>query len=142
PSTGSGAILTNAIDLSSKGVQISADANIRRADNFTWDFGVRFGKSKSVVDRIANGKDISLGDSGSGEFVLKEGESVGAFFGYKYLTSIDQTDAEGNRYIPEANAGNYVIAEGKVVNKNTKAVAFTSDKFNIGDPNPIFNMTF
>lgn len=142
PSTGSAAILTNAIDLKSKGFQASFDASVRDTESFKWNFGIRFGTSTSIVDRIANGKDITLGDGGSGEFFLREGESVGAFFGYKYLTAIDETDVLGNRYIPEADAALYTISEGMVVNKTTKAVKFTSDKHRIGDPNPKFNMTF
>lgn len=142
PSSGSGAILTNAIDLKSDGIQVSLDATVHQKENFNWNFGVRFGKSKSIVERIANGKDITLGGGGSGEFFLREGESVGAFFGYKYLTRIDETDAEGNRYIPAGEAENYTVANGMVVNKTNKAVKFTTDKHFLGDPNPKFNMSF
>lgn len=142
PSTGAGSILTNSIDLKSNGFQISLDAAVHQKENFNWNFGVRFGKSKSIVERIANGRDVTLGDSGSGEFILREGESVGAFFGYKYLTSIDQTDVDGNLYIPTADAGDYEVVNGMVVNKATKAVKFTTDKYNLGDPNPKFNMSF
>lgn len=142
PSTGAAGVLTNAIDLKSNGLQISLDATVHQQENFNWNFGVRFGKSKSTVERIANGKDVTLGDSGTGEFILREGESVGAFFGYKYLTSIDQVDTDGNLYIPTTDADDYTVVNGMVVNKTTKAVKFTTDKHNIGDPNPKFNMSF
>ena len=142
PSSGGGAILDNAIDLASNGFQFSLDASILKEEKFNWNFGVRFGQSIGKVDKIANGKDISLGSGGSGEFFLREGESIGAFFGYKYLTSIDQVDVNGNRYISAADEGLYTIAEGMVVNKNTKAVKFTTDKYRLGNPNPKFNMTF
>src|SRR5690606_5838172 len=142
PSSGVAGILTNAIDLDSKGFQFSIDADVLKTNNFTWSFGTRFGHYKSVVKNIANHADITLGDSGSGEFVLKEGETVGAFFGYKYLTSIDQTDANGVRYISADNASQYAVVDGKVINKVTKAVQFTTDKYKIGDPTPKFNMSF
>ena len=142
PSTGALDFLTNALSLKSDGFQLSLDANIVKKKNFDWDFGIRFGKSKSIVDKIANGKEIAIGSGGSGEFVLKEGVSVGAFFGLRPLRNVDESNGKGQRYIPVASVGNYEIVNGYVVNKNTKQVEFTTDKEQIGDPNPDFNMTF
>ena len=142
PSTGTLTLLTNAIDLSSDGFQFSLDMDILKKKSVTWDFGVRFGKSKSIVDKIGNGKDIALGSTGAGEFVLREGTSVGSMFGVMPLTSFTQTKNDGSRYIADAAIGDYEIVNGYVVNKTTRAVQFTTEKTNIGDPNPKFNMTF
>lgn len=142
PSQGALTYLTNAIWLNSRGFEFSLDADILNKKDFTWDFGIRFGTSKSEVDRISNGKEIALGGGGSGQFVLKEKVSVGAFFGIQPLTSIDQTSSKGIRYISEANAANYEVVNGMVVNKTTKAVQFTTEKVQMGDPNPKFNMSF
>ncbi len=142
PSSGSLGILTNALSLKSNGVQLSLDAAVLNSDNFSWDFGIRFGKSKSIVDKIANGKEIPLGGGGAGEFVLQEGVSVGAFFGLKPLSSIDQATSKGVRYIPLTDVGLYEVVNGYVVNKTSKQVSFTTEKEQIGDPNPDFNMTF
>lgn len=142
PSSGSLGILTNAMTLKSDGIQASLDAGILSNENFVWDFGIRFGKSKSMVDKISNGKEIAIGTGGSGEFVLKEKTSVGAFFGLKPLSDVDQTTSLGVRYIPEANKANYEIVNGYLVNKTTRQVEFTTEKTQIGDPNPDFNMTF
>ena len=142
PSSGSLGILTNALSLKSNGFQLSLDAAVLSNTNFTWDFGIRFGKSKSIVDKIANGKEIPLGGGGAGEFVLQEGVSVGAFFGLKPLSSVNQTTKKGARYIPLTDIGNFEIVNGYVVNKTTKQVSFTTEKEQLGDPNPDFNMTF
>lgn len=142
PSSGTATILTNALSLSSNGFQASLDADLLNTENVTWDFGIRFGSSKSMVDKISNGKEIALGTSGAGEFVLKENTSIGAFFGVQPLNNLDQTNSLGVRYIAEANKGNYEVVNGYVVNKATKQVEFTTEKVQIGDPNPKFNMTF
>ncbi|EDM34503.1 putative outer membrane protein [Pedobacter sp. BAL39] len=142
PSSGSSSIKDNLLDLRSNGFQFSIDADVYTSDNFSWQFGTRFGASKSIIDRISGGKDVSIGSGGSGQFVLREGESVGAFFGKAPLTSVDQLDPSGARYIPEANVGNFVIVNGMVVNQATKQVQFTSNQVPIGDPNPKFNVSF
>lgn len=142
PSSGSAQLLDNLLSLKSSGFQLAIDADIYTSDNFSWQFGTRFGTSKSLVDKISNGKDITIGGSGSGQFVLREGESIGAFFGKTPLSSFDQLNPAGARYIPEANVGNYTMVDGMVVNTTTKAVQFTSDQTKIGDPNPDFNVSF
>ncbi|SHG79318.1 SusC/RagA family TonB-linked outer membrane protein [Pedobacter caeni] len=142
PSSGASELLDNLLSLKSSGFQIAIDADVYTSDNFSWQFGTRFGASKSLVDKISNGKDVTIGGSGSGQFVLREGESIGAFFGKTPLSSVDQLNPSGGRYIPEANAGNYVLVNGMVVDKTSKAVQFTSNQTNIGDPNPDFTVSF
>ncbi|HZH64579.1 MAG TPA: SusC/RagA family TonB-linked outer membrane protein [Flavisolibacter sp.] len=142
PSVGAISIIDNAIDLKAKGFQASLDADLFNQNNFTWDFGIRFGTSKSTVDRISNGKDIALGSTGAGQFVLRQGASVGAFFGFRPLRDVNETTSAKVRYIPDAQVGNFEVVNGYVVNKTTKAVVFTTELQPIGDPNPKFNMTF
>lgn len=142
PSSGASLLRDNSMSLSSRGFEFSLDADVYTSDDFSWKFGTRFGTSRSRVDKIANGKDIVIGGGGSGQFVLKEGESVGAFFGKKPLSSVDELDPSGARYIPAANVGNYAIVNGMVVDKTTKNVLFTSNQVKIGDPNPDFTMSF
>ena len=142
PSTGVIKILTNAIDLSSNGIQASLDLDVVNKNNFSWDFGIRFGSSRSIVSKISNGKDIALGGTGTGQFVLKEGYSIGSFFGFRPLSDLNQMNSQKQRYIPEAQVSNYEVVNGYVVNKTTKAVQFTNELEPIGDPNPDFNMSF
>ena len=142
PSSGSLGILTNALSLASNGFQFSLDALVIDKQNFDWNFGIRFGKQKSIVSNISNHKDIVIGGSGSGQFVLREKESVGAFFGVVPLSSVNQQNSAGVRFIPEADAANYEVVNGMVVNKTTKAVIFSNDQTKIGDPTPKFNMSF
>jgi len=142
PSSGTLSILTNALSLSSHGFQASLDASMLKSENATWNFGIRFGKQKSIVSNISNHKDIVIGGSGSGQFVLREKESIGAFFGVQPLSRVDQASSKGDLYIPADEAADYEVVNGMVVNKTTKAVAFTNEQVKIGDPTPKFNMSF
>ncbi|HMO31602.1 MAG TPA: SusC/RagA family TonB-linked outer membrane protein [Lacibacter sp.] len=142
PSSGVGALLTNAINLESDGWQAALNINVIETKNVTYDFGVNFGRQRTTITRISNGKDIVIGGSGSGQFVLREGVPVGAFFGRKPLGSLDEADSKGVAIIPEAQRGNFEVVNGIVVNKTTKAVAFTNEQVFLGDPTPQFTMTF
>lgn len=143
PTNGSMQILTNALTLSSSGFQLGLDADVLTLNKFSWTFGTRFGTQTSKVDKILGGLPIAIGDSGSGGYVLKEGEPVGSFYGVTPLTRLDQTTSTGSVYIPEASRGDYEVGpNGWVVNKNTKSVVFTSEKVKIGDANPKFNASF
>ena len=142
PSSGAAQFRENSISLASHGFQLSIDADVYTSDNFDWRFGTRFGASKSIVAKIKNGKDISIGSGGSGQFILREGESIGAFFGKKPLSSVDELTPAGTRYIALADVGKYVIVNGMVVDQASKAVQFTSDQTLIGDPNPDFTVSF
>ena len=142
PSSGATGVYDNALTLKSDGLQLALDVDVLTKPNINWTFGTRFGTSKTVVDRISNGKDIILGAGGSGQFVLRQGAEVSTFFGYKPLSRLDELDANGDRYIPESQAGDFEIVNGMVVNKATKAVRFTTENVEIGNPTPLFTATF
>ncbi|MBT1698949.1 SusC/RagA family TonB-linked outer membrane protein [Fulvivirgaceae bacterium PWU4] len=142
PSTGSSTIRDNAFTLDGKGFEFALDAHMYSSANLTWDFGTRFGKQQTIVEEISNHRDVVIGSSGSGQFVLREGATVGAFFGKRPLRNLQEVGPTGARYIAEADESLYTIVNGMVVNKSTKAVMFTSDQTQIGDPTPKFNMSF
>lgn len=143
PSTGAIAILTNALDLKSNGIQLGIDLDVATSSKFNWVFGTRLGSQRSIIDRIQNRLPIAIGDSGSGGYVLKEGESIGSFYGVTPLTSLDQVNSQGIPYIEPAQRGDFEIGpNGWVVNKTTKNVLFTTEKEKIGDANPKFNASF
>lgn len=142
PSTGAVAITDNGIDLASDGIQLSLDLDVIKTNNFVWDLGVRFSNSKTIVDKISNGKPIVLGDGGAGQTSLVEGKPVGAFYGLKPLSSLDETNSAGDRYIDAANTSKYEVVEGMVVDKASKQVQFTTEQEMIGNANPDFSMNF
>jgi TonB-dependent starch-binding outer membrane protein SusC len=141
-SVGSVVTLTNAIDLSSDGFQLSVDADIVKSNKFKWDFGLRYGQQKTMVERIQGGNDIILGGNGAGQFFLRQGERIGAFFGNIPVTALDQTTSKGVLIIPAANLANHEIVNGYAVNKTTRQVVFSPESGYLGDPTPKFNMSF
>lgn len=142
PSSGASSLRDNLLSFSSSGFQFSLDADVYSSTDFVWNFGTRFGASRMMVDKVFNGKDITIGGSGAGQFVIRQGTELGTFFGKRPLASVDELDPSGQRYIPAASVGDYIIVNGAVVNKDTKAVSFTSDQVEIGNPNPDFTMSF
>ncbi|SNR17084.1 SusC/RagA family TonB-linked outer membrane protein [Tenacibaculum jejuense] len=139
PSTGAPQIRTNAYDLSSDGFDFSLDLGVYESDNFSWNFGTRFTKSTTVLDRIANGQALVVGDF----FTLEEGQEIGSFSVFDIVRSIDQEDSQGNLIIPAADANNFTVAStGYVVNKNTGKPVFTQEKTAGGSTQPDFVMSF
>ena len=142
PSLGAQELTTNAIDLSSNGIQASLDLGLFSNDKVDWTFSARFSKGETVVDKISNGKRIVVGIPSGGQSTLNEGERVGTFFGYKPLSSLTQTNSKGERYIADADLNNYQLVNGMVVNKQSKEVIFSTEQEKMGDATPDFTMSF
>ncbi|QKZ14844.1 SusC/RagA family TonB-linked outer membrane protein [Spirosoma sp. KUDC1026] len=143
PSTGSTGQLTNAINMSSNGVQFSLTLPVYNSKNLKWDFTTNFGHQVSRIDAISGGADIILtSNAGSTALVLTPGQQIGQIYGYKALTSLDYTNQEGQRYITAANEGNYTLVDGRVVDKRTYQIQFTNETYALANPNPKFNASF
>ena len=143
PSLGSTGQLTNAIDMSSNGVQFSLTLPVYNSKNFKWDFTTNFGHQVSRIDAIAGGADIILqSNAGDAALVLTPGQPIGQIYGYKALTSLDYTRQDGTRYIQPGNENQYQIVDGRVVNKATYQMQFTDEKYPLMNPNPKFNASF
>lgn len=115
PSSGYGGTDDNLVDLSSKGVDLSLDAFVANMRNFSWTLGVRFGKAATTLDKVSNGKDVI-----TGEFISRQGQQLGTFYGQEPLHSIGQLEADGKTpYISPSQAANYTLVNGNVVNTTT-----------------------
>jgi len=143
PSNGSTGQLTNAIDMSSNGIQFSLNLPIYNSKNFKWDFTTNFGHQISKIDAVAGGADIILtSNAGSTSLVLTGGQQIGQIFGYKALSSLDFTRKDGTRYIEAANESQYEIVDGRVVRKSDYQIQFTDETYALSNPNPKFNASF
>ena len=144
PTVGSVDQLTNAINMSSNGIQLSLNIPVRHSTNLKWDFTTNWGHQVSKIDAIAGGNDIIL-NSGAGDasLVLTPGQIIGQIYGYKALTSVDATRLNGTPYITdEAEKVNYEIVEGRLVDKRTYQIQFADEKTPMANPNPKFNASF
>ncbi len=153
-SIGSNALLNNAIDLSSSGLDITFDAMVYNSRRVNWFTRFNFGMSETMVDRIANGEDLILDGPGGVPYIFREGEVYGAMFGRKPVSSLDQRDADGEFYIPEeveVSINNetvlrprseiYTIIDGHAVNRYTKRIEWVDEQVKIGDPTPDFTLS-
>jgi len=122
PSSGATGFLDNLISLSSHGIDLSMDINAYKSNNFSWYVGPRFAIAHTYVTKIANGLPIN-----AGIFTISQGQELGRMYMQTPLHSVDQVNpATGARYIDPSLVGNYTIANGDVVNKNTYAVMLTA----------------
>lgn len=141
-SSGASQIKSNVLGLSSKGFQFSIDANVFHSKNLNWNFTTLFGTAQTTTDYIVGTPDIPLVWGSAATYTLRPGEKFGTIYGYKALTSLDQADPTGTPYIDPLQKGDYELVNGRVVEKASKRVQFTSDKYVLGNTTPKFNMSF
>ena len=141
-SSGASEIKTNAVDLSSKGFELSLEASVYKSKDINWNLSAVYGSSKSYTDAIHGASDIPLVWGSAATYTLRPGQQIGTIFGYKALRSVDEKDAAGNYYLNQANKANYEIVDGRVVETASRKVQFTSDKRLLGNTTPKFNMSF
>jgi TonB-linked SusC/RagA family outer membrane protein len=142
PSSGGTSLLTNAIALSSNGIQFSVNVPVLSTKNFNWDFTTNWGKQTSMIDKVEGGDIPLLSYAGSTGLALAAGRKIGELYGYKALKSVGELRADGTPFIPTASQSNYELVNGRVVNKTTKAIFFSDEATSLGDPNPTFTSSF
>lgn len=148
PSSGAAGYIDNRIDLSSSGIDISADMQVFQSTNFNWNLGLRGGTANTIVDRVDKGIPVPYSYTGGtnpiNAFIVQEGESLGSFVGQEPLHSLDQVDQNGDPYIADVDKVNFEVVKTEygsiVVNKTTKAALMTSpeDKKILGNAQPDF----
>jgi TonB-linked SusC/RagA family outer membrane protein len=135
-STGYGSRLDNLSTIYSHGLDLNLDANMYNSRNVVWNMSVRWGFTKSVLTKIANGQDIV-----QGEFAAKQGQQVGLFYTQTPLHSLTQLQADGKTpYLSAAQQKNSVIVNGNVFDttKYTVDITATNDLSVVGHAYPDF----
>jgi TonB-dependent starch-binding outer membrane protein SusC len=137
PSTGYATRLDNLTTITSHGVDLSLDANVYNGHTITWDISARWGYSRAIVNKIANGQDVV-----DFAFALKQGKPLGQFYVQTPLHSVNQLGPDGKTpIIPVANQGKYsVTSSGMVVLNSDNYVQFTptNDLSSVGHAYPDF----
>ncbi len=141
-STGATGQLTNAIDMSSNGIQFQLNLPVFKSRDLNWDFTINVGHATSTVDNVNGPIAATTATAGSTQLIIAPGQKIGQIYGLKALTSFDQTRLDGTRYIAKTDEGLYTIVDGRVVKKSDKQIQFTNDSYPFGDPNPKFNASF
>lgn len=123
-STGYSTTLRNVGKIENKGLELSADANVISGQKFNWNLNGNISFNKSKVISLYDGQDILGGSEDMLIFsdncnILREGEAVGAFYGYLK----DGYNEKGDEIYKDLN-------NDGLINENDKVI--------IGDPNPDF----
>ena len=143
PSTGATSLKTNAIELSSHGWELGVTIPVLAAKNFTWDATINMGHQTSIINNVVGGDIPLTSGAGSSGLILSAGKKIGEIYGYHALTAITQLRADGKTpFIDPSVQANYEIVNGRVVNKNTKAIYFSDEAASLGDPNPKLTASF
>lgn len=142
PSTGASTILTNAFKLDASGMDIELDALVHYSKDFNWTSTVTFGQQETFVRDISNGEAITINVESGQLFYFNEGDPFGAHFGFRAVSSFDELNPDGERYIAEGMEDQYSIVNGQVVNNATRGVLYRSEQEIIGDPTPDFIIGF
>ena len=135
--TGFGGALTNLGRVRNRGFEIELTSqNLRGA--LTWTTAANVGVNRNRILELPEGEDIISGWYGVGG-ILREGEPVGTFWGYKMLGvyATDEDNAEGIRF----NGPNGPVAEGgDAIFQDTNGDGYISDadRVIIGNANPDF----
>jgi TonB-linked SusC/RagA family outer membrane protein len=131
-------IYMNDGELSSNGIELSLNLLNLTQGNFRWMPGVYFNKySNEVVSTGSFSDGYLLGYNGNSN-IIKEGESLYAFWGYK-TDGIFQEQADIDNHPSQAGAERGDI---RYQNLNTDNVIDENDKDIIGDPLPDFHIGF
>ena len=143
PSTGSIAILNNAIGIESDGFDLALDAVVLATPSVNWLSSLNVGRFSSTVAEIATGQDVIINST----YLLREGAEVGAHFGFKALRDFtelaDPDDPDSGFVLADANgdgtitaADGYEIIDGLVVDVDQRTVQFRPYQEFLGDPSP------
>lgn len=132
-------IITNVGEVNNKGFEFSVNSRNIVKDNFIWTTDLVFSKNKNTVETLIFGADYFGNGAPSyfsvdNNYVLREGEEVGLFYGYDYA-GVYQGGAlpAGTATIPGGVAGDPLFLDldgnGDITNDDRKV---------IGNPNPDF----
>jgi hypothetical protein len=144
-SSGFTSSLNNAISLHSEGEQFQLNIPVVSSKKFYWNFTTNFGHQLSMIDKVNGGVSIPVGpvDGNNIYIYLTPGYRIGQLYGYKALTSLNETYQDGKTpYIPAGDQSQYTMVNGRVVNLSTYQIQFTSEKFSLGNTDPKFNSSF
>ncbi|WP_282055912.1 SusC/RagA family TonB-linked outer membrane protein [Maribacter luteus] len=128
--------LKNIGEINNKGIEITLATKNVLTEDFTWTTDLNWSKNRTEVVKLIDGQDIFL-DSSPGSFlqdethILREGESVGVFYGYEYRGVNQGTPDAGTAGYAETGAGDELFTD-----LDGDGVITTDDRMIIGDPNP------
>jgi TonB-linked SusC/RagA family outer membrane protein len=101
-SSGFSNVYSNAGEMVNKGIEISADADVIKTKDFTWNFGGNFSRNRNEVTKIADGlKNFNIESTfGDPEPYAYVGQQYGVLFGSMWARDPDGNIIVGSNGIP------------------------------------------
>jgi len=144
-------VLRNVGSINNRGVELSVTSNNINKKGFKWTTNLNFARNVSEVVELSGGTEL-IGSGAPGYFaggttyILREGESIGLFWGLDYQGVYqggaipEGTALEGVSFDGDGNpiAGEPLFAEVADEEGNFDGVITDDDRQIIGDPNPDF----
>jgi hypothetical protein len=148
--SGFGSALQNVGNTENRGIEVSLNTiNLAGTTGLRWtsNFNISFNKNK--ITRLYNGNDIinTRGGTGFGQArtfgLLREGESIGAFFGWQ-ANGVYATSAENEKQLRADNATGYLFRGGdmRFIDQNGDNIIDDRDRVVIGNALPSFTGGF
>jgi len=136
--TGFDGRLENIGDVRNTGWEVAISSQNIRGKDFSWTTTLNLSQNKSTVEKLYGGKDVLLGFSGS--TILREGESVGSFYGWE-VAGIFKNQAEVDALNAKSPTGYYQNSETaagdyKFVDENHDGVINDKDRVILGNALP------
>ncbi len=132
-------IITNVGEINNEGFEISLNTRNITNDNFSWSTDFVFATNKNTVVTLINGADYFGNGAPSyfsvdNNYILREGEEVGLFYGLNYEGVYQGGDLpEGTATLTDGVAGDPLFSD-----LDGDGDIDTSDRDIIGNPNPDF----
>jgi TonB-linked SusC/RagA family outer membrane protein len=142
----------NAGTLASNTFEATLAAKIINSKDFKWSAGLTFDRSRNQITKL-NIPAYQTGPEGQDAnklFYIKEGETLGTMYGYKFIRTMEQLNQQisfmdGTIDDYEVNSDGYVIKKGTAGTVDEKPIKLLDQDGNaafvkIGDSNPDFKM--
>ncbi|MCT4591398.1 MAG: TonB-dependent receptor [Carboxylicivirga sp.] len=124
--TGFSSMIRNIGEVENKGIELVLNAS-PFVNKFKWDFSMNYASNTTKILDFGNG-----GQTIKGEYILKEGEALGAMYGYKFLGVWQANEAE------EAAVYGNVPGDSKYFDLDENGTINEDDKVIIGNGLPKF----
>jgi len=128
--------LRNIGEINNTGFEVTLNTKNIVGENFSWSTDFNWSQNRNEVVKLINGQDIFL-DSSPGSFlqdethILREGETVGSFWGFEYRGVNQGTPDAGTAGYSGTGAGDELFTD-----LNGDGIINGDDRQIIGDPNP------
>ncbi|HTE24118.1 TonB-dependent receptor [Flavitalea sp.] len=134
--------LRNIGEIENKGFEFMISTDQRITSNLTWSGNFNFSTNRNKVISLGPGQEQFLASGGLTEpaFIVRVGEPIGSYFGYKVLGTFQTREQFDNT--PHLQGVNQDVGDFIYADVNNDKVVNADDRVILGDNNPDFTWGF